>query len=241
MSHQIIQAATFDMTMSVQLAGISDLIAAEAKYHLVCYSRFMQSTAVSRRGCKNTDLAMVWLLNELQYSADQGHVMELSSVWDCALTREAHVTIPGSFISRRSTFKNTLMSKTEVLFGYIVVQKGCLSDGRTLLMLRKYKHVPISELTKTGLEDEPPIPIYQPEEDIFMSLVHVALKLRADIMAHLGHKGFNVSEEDAAQSVPDTYTCSRSYSMKANLFLTVSLMRKKTVQPRRKFFALVKI
>lgn len=36
-----------------------------------------------------------------------------------------------------------------------------------------------------------------------MSLVHVALKLRADIMAHPGHQGFNVSEEDAAQSIPD--------------------------------------
>ena len=115
MSHQIIEAATFDMTTSVRLAGISDFIAAEAKYHLVCYNRFMRSTAVSQRGCKNTDLAMVWLLNELQYSADQGHVLELSSVWDryCALTRKAHVTIPESFISRRSTFKNTFMSKTE--------------------------------------------------------------------------------------------------------------------------------
>ena len=38
MSDQIIQAAAFDYTVGLRLAGVIDLIAAEAKYHLACQS-----------------------------------------------------------------------------------------------------------------------------------------------------------------------------------------------------------
>ena len=46
------------------------------------------------------------------------------------------------------------------------------------------------------------IPSYQPEQDdIFLPLVHVALKIRGDILAKPGHKGLSVSEQDEV-SVP---------------------------------------
>lgn len=45
-------------------------------------------------------------------------------------------------------------------------------------------------------------PIYHPQEDIFLSLVHVALKIWGDTLSHLGQKVFSVSGNDAAPCIP---------------------------------------
>ena len=37
-----------------------------------------------------------------------------------------------------------------------------------------------------------------------MPLVHVALKIRGDILAKPGHKGLSVSEQDEAEYIPDS-------------------------------------
>ena len=41
------------------------------------------------------------------------------------------------------------------------------------------------------------MPSYQPENEIFMSLVHVALKLHTEIVSHPNFNGFSVSDENA--------------------------------------------
>jgi len=49
------------------------------------------------------------------------------------------------------------------------------------------------------------IPTYQPqEEDEFLSMIHVALKRRSDILSHPAYEGVNVSEEEAIKCVPDS-------------------------------------
>ncbi len=40
MSENILEGSRLDHKLSVQLAGVIDLIAAEAKYHLVCFKAF---------------------------------------------------------------------------------------------------------------------------------------------------------------------------------------------------------
>ena len=52
-------------------------------------------------------------------------------------------------------------------------------------------------------EDQYDIPIYKPKEDIFLSLVHVALKLRGDILSQPNHKGFNVNDKEVKEFIPD--------------------------------------
>ena len=47
--------------------------------------------------------------------------------------------------------------------------------------------------------EEDILPQYVPQDDIFLSLVHVALKIRGDIMESPGHKGFSVNRDDAFQ------------------------------------------
>ncbi len=48
------------------------------------------------------------------------------------------------------------------------------------------------------------IPVYKPGDDIFLSLVHTALKLRSDVLAQQVYKGVKVSKEAAQACIPDS-------------------------------------
>ena len=45
---------------------------------------------------------------------------------------------------------------------------------------------------------------YQPEDDGFLEMVHVALKLRSDIKAQPVYEGFSISEDEAITCIPDS-------------------------------------
>jgi hypothetical protein len=48
------------------------------------------------------------------------------------------------------------------------------------------------------------MPNYDPKDNIFLQLVHVALKIRGDLIGMDGHVGLSVSEDDAINCVPDS-------------------------------------
>ena len=48
------------------------------------------------------------------------------------------------------------------------------------------------------------MPSYQLEDEIFVSLVHIALKLGTEIMSHPNFNGFSVSDENAIACVPNS-------------------------------------
>ena len=50
MSKQILESAPLHHTLCVRLADVNDLIAAEAKYHLVCLRAFERSTSKNGEG-----------------------------------------------------------------------------------------------------------------------------------------------------------------------------------------------
>ena len=56
------------------------------------------------------------------------------------------------------------------------------------------------------------IPKHQPADIEFTEMVHVALKLRGDILAHPKHTGFIVTEDEMIECVP------------SNLFMFIRLM-----------------
>ena len=57
----IVAASQFDPVMRVCVANEHDPIAADAKYHLVYYSKFMRETKKTKEQSKDTNVAMVWL------------------------------------------------------------------------------------------------------------------------------------------------------------------------------------
>ena len=120
MSDQIIQSSSLDYKIGLRLAGVIDLIAAEAKYHLTCLRAFTRSTAKTKQESDKTDLAIVWLCKELQESAYKGHVILVNDVWERykVLAEESSTTIQPSYLSRRSTFKEKLQSQLGDIYNF---------------------------------------------------------------------------------------------------------------------------
>ena len=63
------------------LAGVNDLIAAEGKYHLKCYSKFTRDASEVRDSAAQHTLAISWLCVELKKNASRRHILELDEVW----------------------------------------------------------------------------------------------------------------------------------------------------------------
>ena len=83
-------------------------------------------------------------------------------------------------------------------------------ERETLLVPINYCHSIVSDSIYEAQAEEPitsdilTMPEYKPDDDIFLSLLHVALKVRSDLLAQTGHLCFNVSEENAISCVPDS-------------------------------------
>ena len=98
MNDQIYDIARYNYKLGIRLADVSDSITSEAKYHLACFSRFKRSVENARKAAKDTDLAMVWLCQELENAAEKGHVIKMSDAWSryTFLAEKAGVKIPTS-------------------------------------------------------------------------------------------------------------------------------------------------
>ena len=105
-------------------------------------------------------------------------MLELSEVWKryCKLAETADVQIPPSFISRRTSFKEKLAPQVEDIYDFITMKKK-----QTLLVPLKFEHSAMNNLVMADHEEATPINVYEPDEDGFLEMVHLALKLRSDI------------------------------------------------------------
>ena len=171
MSEQIIEAAQFNYKLRVRLAGVCDLIAAEAKYHLPCLSAFKRNAEKAKLQTKESDLAMIWLCEELEYAADKGHVIKLNDAWDryMVLAERAEIEIPRSFISRRSTFKDKLLLRVGNAMDCVQPLEKSPSERLSLLIPTNFTNVAVSKPANERAETDDllTMPTYEPHEDIF--------------------------------------------------------------------------
>ena len=110
------------------------------------------------------------------------------------------------FVSRRAIFKEKLVSHLNGEFQFFQPLNVDPSKRQKLLIPTQYQIHVVSQLLHENEFDGEHISIspYQPkQDDVFMSLIHVALKIRGYILAQPGHKGLSVSEEDEAECIPD--------------------------------------
>ena len=80
-------------------------------------------------------------------------------------------------------------------------------ERETLLIPHAYSEHVLGELhyqRATPLEEDEGLtmPNYDPKGNFFLQLVHVALKIRGDLIGMDGHVGLSVSEDDAINCVP---------------------------------------
>lgn len=210
-SSDIMRASQYDHTMRIRLAGVTDLMAADAMYHNNCRTRFERNTSKAQAGTSNdADYGMLWICEELQYAADKGQVIALTEVWDryCVLACDAGSCIPQQFYTRMTSFKNKLQDEIGNIYQFVQTQNSSTCTKQTLLVPVKYGSTTVSDMLEKRLDDDDDdyltMPSYAPHDDIFLSLVHVALKLRNDLLHQEGHTGMSVSEEDAVKCIPES-------------------------------------
>lgn len=146
MSDQILEASKYDQVACVHFAGVSDLIAAEGKYHTSCYMKFRRNASKTKESSAQTDVAMEWLIMEIKEAAAKAHVIQLSEVWKryYDLAKKTEVEIPPSFISRTCTFKE----KLQPCISDFIYKNDCITlpVPQTLLVPVKFGHVSFSTL-----------------------------------------------------------------------------------------------
>ena len=124
---------------------------------------------------------MIWLCQELRISADRGHILCLDDVWMRyeKLAEESGVSIPNSFYSRRSTFKVEVQSLIADSFTFFQPLDKEPGERKMLLIPTKYEHAALARMTQEAEDFDGTfqLPQYKGHDDIFLSLVHVALKI----------------------------------------------------------------
>ncbi|XP_014666278.1 PREDICTED: uncharacterized protein LOC106808189 [Priapulus caudatus] len=206
MSENILSAAKlkYNENVHVRVADVKDLVAAEGIYHANCMKKFFRDVEKAKTENKYVDLAMVWLAQELRQSADRGHVLELIEVRKRYedLAGEAGIVIPASYLSRLATFKDRLSSILDGVYDFIVLRDQENFDRKTVMVPKKFSHVPLSKLKSFEGSCDNTIPIFRSGDDEFLSMVHVALKIRGDIQSQSEFKGVDVNENAAIDCVP---------------------------------------
>ena len=210
-SDRVLQNAKFDNLLRVRLGNVSDLIAAEGKYHLNCMNAFRYETQKTLTECKSSDLAMIFLVQELVYAANKHQILQLSDVWTrySTLVEETSSEMPQSYVTRRSTFKETLQGKLKTHFQFLRPLNRAVFERETILVPHALSKHHYGKLHYEGPEDSLndkylTMPKYETTDSSFMDLVHVALKLRSDLEEKGGHDGLNISEDDVIGCIPDS-------------------------------------
>ena len=188
--------------LRVHLSTVNDLIAAEGKYHLRCYSKCKRDSSKAKQDeIKCIDLPMQWLVAELKENAQKGYVFELSEVFKryCELCDTAETSVPLSFLSRRASFREKFQPHVSNYYDFMSIQ-----NRHTILVPLEFQRSTLFNQINENNEEESPINVYHSDDDDFLEMVHVALKLRSDILKHPKYKGFEVDENQMIDSVPES-------------------------------------
>jgi len=155
--------------LSVRLSSVHDLIASEGKYHCTCYKAFIRKTSKTSDSISMIDLAMQWLVEELETSATQGHIIELSEVWNryCELAELAGTGVPQSYLSRHATFKEKLQSLLDA-YDFVVMHDRAVGNRQIILVPINIRHIPISRLLDE-IDGESTMPLYKAGDNDFWS------------------------------------------------------------------------
>ena len=130
---------------------------------------------------------MIWLCEELEYAADKGYVIKLNEESEIyrALAEKSRIKIPRSFIIPSLTFKEKLLRSLGNEMDCVQSFEGCPSERLSLLIRTKYAISLYPNWLMRVLK--PPIMnngnIRTTRGYFFLSLVHVALKLRGSLVS----------------------------------------------------------
>lgn len=220
-STDIIEHAKTDPVMSIRLSGVSDLIAAEGCYHLGCLIAFERRSVHVKTSTDQqepqVDDCMMKVCRDLGVGLSRGHVYKMGDVWDRyqSMCIERQVSVPMKYLSRRTTFyekvqllvgKKASYVKT-LANGQLLMYPGEKSDfiiSKTLSKSNKQQENLSSDSESTDDEDTSVLDIAQ--GNIFQEMVHVALRVRRDLLDTPGHSSswHNLNQDHVDQVIPNS-------------------------------------
>lgn len=120
------------------------------------------------------------------------------------LAKELNEIVPRSFTSRLSTFKEKLNEFIGDVYQFYQPLNVDVESRQMLLIPSKYQFSLISDAVTEGFNPNEPIYSATTTDNTFINSVHTALKIHSDIDSMCGHKGLNVSVEEAKKIVPES-------------------------------------
>lgn len=82
-SNKVLNAAKSDYVMSCRLAGVTDLVAADARYHPKCYTQFLRKAEceVPISDSDPKDICMQKVAHDVSIGMSKGDIYTLLDVW----------------------------------------------------------------------------------------------------------------------------------------------------------------
>ena len=108
---------------------------------------------------KNSVHVTAMAYSEIETSAEQGHILELSEVWNryFELAELAGTEIPHSFVSRRAMFNRSLLD----MYDFVVMHNRAVGERQTVLVPMSIRHIPITRLLDEGDCGESTMQLYK--------------------------------------------------------------------------------
>ena len=218
-SQKILLNVASDRELSCRLAGVSDLIAAEGKYHLKCYTRFIRNTERNEQ-CSETDDAnrcFEEVMTLLRERLSQGHILSLKAVW----TYFSHQLEEKYQLSPEDYRSNRFKERIQAFLGEHIAFVPPLNPSEPHLIvyanlgeaaLRSLLTIPINESDDDDLNGDATEDV-DLNAELLSWLYRVAVKVHHDIKVSPNHDCIGkISKASAEEIVPES------------LFMLISLL-----------------
>ena len=226
-SEKILSKAANDREMSCRLAGISDLIAAEGKYHLKCYTRYLKKSTQKISENNEIEDANVKCFNEVMglliKRLSEGHIYSIKAVWTyyCRRLAESYHLQPPPYRSNRFKERIQNVLGRSVTFvpplnrsePHLVVSSNLGETALQHLLKEPGQRLNLNqescddELVNDAIED------VDLDAELLSWLYRVSVKVHHDVKSVLGHDCIGkINQASAEKIVPES------------LFMLISLL-----------------
>jgi len=217
-SDRILNGAKLDCILRYRLAGISDLVAAEAKYHLQCHASFMQNLNKTQAAIGADNLSSYnqacfnAVVQELEKGLDGGNIYTVKSVWDryCELMTTTSINTSTLSSSSDSNALRAFRKKLESSLGDKVEFITNTSKKESLLIVPSVTKDSIFQTLKDTAVDKDTkdtecalqtFSLIGERDNILKSIYYVSSKVKMDIKNGVGHATYSGIDKDHTEEV----------------------------------------
>ena len=241
LSEKIISMAQQDLVMCVRLANISDLVAAEGKYHVQCWVTFQRKVDSSKSKSAASEQIEEFqeqghfhcldiLCANILTGLNSGHVYDMGNIWVqfTKICANQGLQIPAKYVGRRQSFYDSIREMLGGKAGFIrpIDRKSHLliyPTNKSDFAIAKQLESAIND-DKENLEETDDLTLFPSQSNTVQELVHTALTIRKDLENTPGHSAAwgGIDQDHVAKVIPESLY----------IFLTVLLRGTDAIEQR---------